>query len=92
MIEIAIDLQNAVNPTEENSDEPFASTVQKLNTGTHDPSNSLNSPSSVVQKLECDATPFFFAFYKHHPCHVVINTGATPSLYLSNLLIILVLL
>ena len=41
MIEIAIDLQNAVNPTEENSDEPFASTVQKLNTGTHDTSNSL---------------------------------------------------
>ena len=32
-----------------------------------------------VQKVECDTSPFFFAFYKHHPCHIVIDTGATSS-------------
>ena len=78
-MEIAKALQVTVDPTEGNSDEPLASRVQKFNTDTHKLSNSLKSPSSVVQKVECDASPFFFAFYKHHPCHVVIDTGATSS-------------
>ena len=33
-----------------------------------------------VQKVECDTSPFFFAFYKHHPCHIVTDTGATSSI------------
>ena len=32
-----------------------------------------------IQKVECDTSPFFFAFYKHHPCHIVIETGVTSS-------------
>ena len=78
-MEIPKALQVTVDPTEGNSDEPLASSVQKFNTDTHKLSNSLKSPPSVVQKVECDASPFFFAFYKHHPCHVVIDTGATSS-------------
>ena len=78
-MEIAKDLQVTVEPTEEDSDEPFASTVQKLNMDPHERSNSSKSLSSVVQKVEYDASPFFFAFYKHHRCHVVIDTGATSS-------------
>ena len=33
-----------------------------------------------VKKVQCDASPYFYAFYEHHPCHVVVDTGATSSL------------
>ena len=58
----------------------FASTVQKLNTDTHEQPNLSKSPLSVVQKVECDASPFFFVFCKHHPCHLAIDTGAASSI------------
>ena len=33
-----------------------------------------------VQKVQCDSSPHFYAFYQHHPAHIVIDTGATSSL------------
>ena len=35
---------------------------------------------SSVKKVACDTSPFFYAFYAHHPCHVVIDSGATSSI------------
>ena len=37
------------------------------------------SPSSV-QRVSCNPSPFFFAFYKHHTCKVLIDSGATSTL------------
>ena len=37
------------------------------------------SSNPSVSKAQCDRSPFFYAFYNHHPCHVVIYTGATSS-------------
>ena len=34
---------------------------------------------SSVMKVECDVSPSFYAFYQHHPCKVVLDTGATSS-------------
>ena len=33
----------------------------------------------IVRKVECDSSPFFYAFYNHHPCWIVLDTGATSS-------------
>ena len=33
-----------------------------------------------IQKVQCDVSPFLYAFYKHQPTHVVLDTGATSSL------------
>ena len=33
-----------------------------------------------IQKVQCDVSPYFYAFYEHHPTHVVLDTGATSSL------------
>ena len=30
--------------------------------------------------MQCDSSPFFYAFFKHHTCKIVIDTGATSSL------------
>ena len=38
------------------------------------------SNEPLVNKVECDVSPFFYAFYKHLPCHIVIDTGATSSI------------
>ena len=35
---------------------------------------------SSVKKVACDTSPFFYAFYDHHPCHVVIDSGATSPI------------
>ena len=36
--------------------------------------------SSLTQHVQCDSSPFFYAFFKHHTCKIVIDTGATSSL------------
>ena len=38
------------------------------------------SISSLTQRVHCDSSPFFYAFFKHHTCKIVIDTGATSSL------------
>ena len=51
--------------------------VQRLLTT--QPEYTIETPHPAVQKVACDVSPFFFAFYNHHPCHIVIDTGATSS-------------
>ena len=33
-----------------------------------------------VQRVQCSASPTFYAFYGHHPCKCIIDTGATSLL------------
>ena len=33
-----------------------------------------------IQKVQCDVSPYFYAFYKHYPTHIVLDTGVTSSL------------
>ena len=33
-----------------------------------------------VQRVQCSASPTFYAFYGHHPCKCIIDTGETSSL------------
>ena len=35
---------------------------------------------AIAQQVQCDTSPFFFAFYKHHTYKIVIDSGATSSL------------
>ena len=37
-------------------------------------------PSPIIHKVHCDVSPFFFVYYEHHPCHIILDTGATSSL------------
>ena len=43
-----------------------------------DPYNRSDEVS--FNRVDCDASPFLYAFHNHMPCHVVIDTGATSSL------------
>ena len=49
------------------------------------------SPSIVttttVNRVECDSSPFFYAFYLHHACHIVVDSGATSSMISRSFLI-----
>ena len=38
-----------------------------------------NSTHTLINKVQCDVSPYFFSFYNYHPCHVVIDTGDTSS-------------
>ena len=35
--------------------------------------------SATIKRVECAISPFFYAFLKHHPVHIIIDTGATSS-------------
>ena len=35
---------------------------------------------ATAQQVQCGTSPFFFAFYKHHTCKIVIDSGSTSSL------------
>ena len=39
---------------------------------------------STANRVQCNQSPFFYAFYKHHTVKVVIDTGATSSLISSS--------
>lgn len=41
---------------------------------------------ATVQRVQCSASPSFYAFYGHHPCRCIIDTGATSSLISSSFL------
>ena len=43
---------------------------------------SIQPPSveATCNRVDCDVSPFFYAFYNHLPCHIVIDSGATSSL------------
>ena len=39
-----------------------------------------NTDTSVdVRKVESSVSPYFYAFYEHHPCKIIVDTGATSS-------------
>lgn len=35
--------------------------------------------AATVKRVECDISPFFYAFLNHHPVYIVVDTGATSS-------------
>ena len=39
----------------------------------------ISTCHSSVKRVECDISPFFYAFLRHHPVHIIIDTGATSS-------------
>ena len=84
-MEIAKALQVTVDQEDDEFDSSQAPTsnIHKLDIDSPPPIRSSSPPITndipTVQKVECDASPFFFAFFKHNPCHVVIDTGATSS-------------
>jgi len=44
--------------------------------------SAINQPTqepATAQRVQCHSSPYFFAFYKHKPCKIVIDTGATPD-------------
>ena len=42
-----------------------------------------SSQISSIKKVEWDVSPFFYAFYQHHPCHIVVDTGGATSSIIS---------
>ena len=34
---------------------------------------------SGIRKVQCDISPYFYTFFNHTPCYIVIDTGATSS-------------
>ena len=34
----------------------------------------------AVKRVDCAVSPFFYAFYQHHPVHITIDSGATSSM------------
>jgi len=45
--------------------------------------SAINQPTqepATAQRVQCHSSPYFFAFYKHKPCKIVIDTGATSSI------------
>jgi len=73
-LEIAKALQVTVNDVNDESDTTDGNQVNRV---IH---NEQEVPVTTVQKVECDTSPFFYAFYRHHSCHVVVDTGATSSI------------
>jgi hypothetical protein len=72
-LQIAKALQVEVNDYSDFEDDNISS-VDMTTTQSH------TTAISTVQKVQCDVSPYFYAFYQHHPCHIVIDTGATSSL------------
>ena len=70
---------------EENQDisEDMAACVVSVSLSEEQPDSTTEAcPSALstsVKRVECDISPFFYAFLKHHPVHIIIDTGATSS-------------
>ena len=47
-------------------------------------SNDEDQETVTAQRVQCNSSPFFYAFYKHFNCKIVIDTGATSSLVSEN--------
>lgn len=37
----------------------------------------IDTPVGAVRKVESSVSPYFYAFYEHHPCKIIVDTGAT---------------
>lgn len=44
----------------------------------------LEQETVSAQRVQCHSSPYFYAFYKHQPCKIVIDTGATSSIVSQN--------
>ena len=73
----------------QDDEEPYDHSVELVETGQSDnddepnddvQSNQLPSTEATCNRVECDVSPYFYAFYNHLPCHIVIDSGATSSL------------
>ena len=47
----------------------------------------LGEVKAVIERIECDISPFFYAFLNHHPVHIIVDTGATSSVVSKSFLI-----
>ncbi len=34
---------------------------------------------AIIKRVECDISPYFYAFFNHHIVHIVVDSGATSS-------------
>ena len=39
-----------------------------------------DSDEVACKRVDCAVSPFFYAFYQHHPVHITIDSGATSSM------------
>ena len=67
------------------SDVADEASPQELHHSAYDPPSGtaedvLMNTSTSVQRVSCNASPFFFAFYAHHPCKILIDSGATSTM------------
>ena len=46
----------------------------------HNVKHNLADPAVSIKKVQCGVSLFFYAFYKHCPCHIIVDSGATSSL------------
>ena len=72
-----MELSKALAVEVEDIDEPsFESEVQSISNADRPD----NQETATAQRVQCNSSPFFYAFYKHMNCRIVIDTGATSSL------------
>ena len=43
-------------------------------------SNDIVCPEADMRRVSCSTSPFIFTFYRHFPCKILIDTGATSSM------------
>ena len=53
--------------------------TDNINSVSECPDTSLDVEPQIL-KVESDTSPYFYAFYKHHTCHIVVDSGAESSL------------
>ena len=85
-----LELVNALKvDVDEIEDEDFSdyketSAQQQINYSCDEPTEQTTPAVSEdlpsVHRVQCSISPYFYAFYKHHPCKLLIDTGATSSL------------
>ena len=71
---LQVNVEDQSEDSDEDEEERCAASVSRT--------QSVNKDFSGVRigKVQMDTSPFFFAFYKSHPVHVVVDTGDTSSL------------
>lgn len=77
-----MEISKALSVDVEDAEPTFQSDVQAL---AHSDPNKLedhqqHSEPIAAHRVQCNSSPFFYAFYKHMACKIVIDTGATSSL------------
>ena len=80
---ISSDIEDDDDEAEQEEEDPqdIAVSVIQLDASDETPitSEEMQLISATVKRVECEISPFFYAFLKHHPVHIIIDTGATSS-------------